>query len=137
MRKTYIMILLTSVLLIGTGCSSKGVQKLSIQKALADTRSNNKIDPNITLLFGDSGNTGKFWVANKKTNSVNKEINESCNRAFTSAIITLQNRAKKEGKHSVIDIHSYYKKNKFSSSTEYECEAGAIMSGVTLRGKTK
>jgi hypothetical protein len=137
MRKLYSTILLTSLIAIVTGCSSNGMQKLSIQQALADTRSNTNIDPNIRLSFGDNGGSGKLWTANKKTNSVNKEIDEGCNRAFASAVIALQQRARKEGKTSVVDIHSYYKRKKFSSSTQFDCESGAVMSGVALRGRVQ
>lgn len=137
MRKRYSIILLSTLVLIATGCSSKGMQKLSIQKALADTRCNENLDPNIRLSFGDNGHSGKLWTSNKKTNSVNKEIDEGCNRAFMSAVIALQDRAKKEGATSVVDIHSYYKRKKFSSPTTYDCEAGAMMSGVALRGRVQ
>jgi len=137
MRKFYSLLLLTTMILITNGCSSKGMQTLSIQKALQDSRANGKLDPNIQLSFGDQGHSGKEWTSNKKTNSVNKEIDEGCNRAFMSAVIALQDRAKKEGATSVIDIYSYYKRKKFSSATQFQCEAGAVMSGVSLRGKVQ
>lgn len=137
MRKLYSILLLSALLLITNGCSSKGMQKLSIQDALADTRSNSTLDSNIRLSFGDNGSAGKLWTSNKKTNGVNKEIDEGCNRAFMSAIVALQDRAKKEGKTSVVDIHSYYKRKAFSSSTQFDCEAGAMMSGVALRGRVQ
>jgi hypothetical protein len=54
-----------------------------------------------------------------------------------SAIIALQDRAKKEGKTSVVDVHSYYKRKKFSSQTEFDCESGAVMAGVALRGRVQ
>jgi len=137
MRKFYSVLLLTSMILITNGCSSKGMQTLSIQKALADTRVNGGLDPNIRLSFGDQGHSGREWTSNKKTNATNKTVEESCNRAFMSAIIALQDRAKKEGASSVVDIYSYYKREKFSSTTKFKCEAGAIMSGVALRGKVQ
>ena len=137
MRKLYSILLLTAMILITNGCSSKGMQTLSIQEALQDSRANERLDPNIKLSFGDQGHSGKEWTSNKKTNSVNKEIDEGCNRAFLSAIISLQDRAKKEGATSVVDIYSDYKKHKFSSATQFECEAGAMMSGVTLKGKVQ
>jgi hypothetical protein len=138
MHKLYSTLILASlVLLLSSGCSSKGMQKLSIQNALADTASNLKFDPNISVKFGDNGGSGKLWTANKKTNTVNKGVAEGCNRAFMSAIIALQDRAKKEGKTSVVDVHSYYKKNKFSSSTQFDCESGAVMAGVALRGRVQ
>ena len=39
-----------------------------------------------------------------------------------------------KGGNAIVNIHSYYYKNAFSSSTEFECGAGAIMSGVTMVG---
>ena len=138
MKKLYSTLILASlVLLLSSGCSSKGMQKASIQGALADSISNGKLDPNIRLSFGDSGQGGKLWTSNKKTNSVGKSIEVACNRAFMSAIFALQDRAKKEGKTSVVDIHSYYKSKKFSSSTEFDCEKGAMMTGVALRGRVQ
>jgi len=137
MKKLYSIILLASLLLLTNGCSSKGMQKLSIQDALADPISNKKLDPNVRLSFGDNGGSGKLWTSNKKTNSVGKNTQVACNRAFMSAIFALQDRAKKEGKTSVVDIHSYYKRNKFSSSTQFDCENGKIMTGVTLRGRVQ
>ena len=51
-----------------------------------------------------------------------------------------QTRADSEGANAVVNIVSYYKKNVFSSPTEYECHAGAFVTGVALKGmfvKTK
>ena len=139
MRKIYLISFLLSSAILLTGCGAKagGMQKLSIQSALADKSANAKLDPNIRLSFGDNGGSGKEWTANKKTNGVNKSVSEACNRAFVSALISLQDRAKKEGKSSVVDIYSFYKKKKFSSSSQFECEDGKIMSGVTLKGKVR
>ena len=139
MNRFYSMGLLLVVGLLMNGCGAKagGMQKLSIQTALSDKTVNGKIDPTIRLSFGDSGVSGKEWTANKKTNGVNKSMTEACNRAFVSALISLQDRAKKEGKNSVVDIYSFYKKKKFSSSSEFECEDGSMMSGVTLKGKVQ
>jgi len=138
MRKLYSTLFLASlVLLLSSGCSSKGMQKLSIQGALADPVSNENLDPSISLSFGDNGHAGKLWTSNKKTNSVGKSTEVACNRAFMSAIFALQDRAKKEGKTSVVDIHSYYKRKKFSSSTEFDCENGGMMTGVALRGRVQ
>ncbi len=129
--------LIVGFVMNGCGGKAGGMQKLSIQKALADKGANANIDPNIRLSFGDTGASGKEWTANKKTNGVNKSTEVACNRAFVSAIISLQDRAKKEGKSSVVDIYSFYKKRKFSSTSEFECEDGKIMSGVTLKGKVQ
>jgi len=139
MNKIYLLGLPLVAGLVMNGCGGKagGMQRLSIQSALANKSLSANLDPNIRLSFGDSGSAGKEWTANKKTNGVNKSIKEACDRAFVSALISLQDRAKKEGKNSVVDIYSFYKKKKFSSSSQFECEDGKIMSGVTLKGKVR
>jgi len=63
-----------------------------------------------------------------------KSDQKACQWAFLSAMATLQDRAIKEGGNAVVNIHRYYYKNTFSSSTEFECGAGAVMSGVTMVG---
>ena len=35
---------------------------------------------------------------------------------------------------AVVNIESNYKNRQFSSETEFECGAGAIMAGVALKG---
>src|SRR3546814_15311729 len=49
-------------------------------------------------------------------------------------MLSLRDRALKEGGDAVIDIHSVYKGDEFKSATEYECGAGTIMGGVARRG---
>ena len=137
MRHIYSMLLISSLAILGSGCAAEGMQRLSIQEALADKSANANLDPNIRLSFGDQHHSGREWTAIRRTNGVNKSTKEACNRAFLSAVIALQDRAKKEGKSSVVDIYSYHKKKKFSSSTQFECEDGSVMSAVTLRGKVQ
>ena len=68
-------------------------------------------------------------VTNKKTNAANKSDEVACNWVALSALKALQDGAK-----AVVDIVSYYKKNEFKSTTNYECYAGAILAGVALKG---
>lgn len=70
----------------------------------------------------------------KKTNGFGKEDDVACRWAALSALIALQDRAKAQGANAVIDIVSYHKHEVFSSPTEYECHAGNIVVGVTLKG---
>jgi hypothetical protein len=76
---------------------------------------------------------GEFKT-NKKTNAFNKSDEKACQWAFFSAIKSLQSRALKEGGNAVIDIKSNYKSREFSSPTEFQCGAGALMAGVALKG---
>jgi hypothetical protein len=73
-------------------------------------------------------------VSNRKTNGVGKDDTFGCKWAALSALIALQEKAKQQGANAVIDIVSYYKKDVFSSPTEYECHAGAVIIGVALKG---
>ncbi|MFC2491052.1 MAG: excinuclease ABC subunit A [Campylobacter curvus] len=95
------------------------------------------LDPNVKLSFG-SGGKGKILkqglTANKKTNAFNKSDQEACEWAMLSALRTFQDRAIKEGGSKVINLTGYYKKQPFDSKTQFQCGAGALMAGVTLKG---
>ncbi|AYC34598.1 excinuclease [Pseudomonas cavernae] len=74
-------------------------------------------------------------VTNKKTNAFNKSDEEACAWVLQSALVTLQDAAKKTGANAVVDIVSYYKRNEFRDPQKYECHAGAFVAGVALKGK--
>lgn len=137
MNKVFIIFLLLSFLIVENSLANDKMQKYSIKKALADTRANGNVDRSIRLSFGDRRHSGKVWTSIKRTFAMNKSSEEACNRAFLSAVIALQGRAKKEGKRSVVDIYSYHKKRKYSSTKKYDCEVGTMMCGVTLRGRVR
>lgn len=73
-------------------------------------------------------------VSNLKTNAVGKSDDVSCKWVTLSTLMSLQKSAKEAGANAVIGITSYYKKNETTSDTTVECHAGAVMSGVTLKG---
>lgn len=94
--------------------------------------------PKVTSLSFGTGTSGDFIVknitSNKKTNAANKSDEEACTWAFLSAVKAFQDRARKEGGTKVVNLTSYYKKNDFNSKTHFQCGAGNIMAGVTLKG---
>ena len=73
-------------------------------------------------------------VSNHKTNNFARSDETGCQWAALSALLAFQEKAKLKGANAVINIESYYKRNSFKSATEYECHAGAVMAGVTLKG---
>ena len=113
------------------------VHHFSIEEALSSPKAKEVLDPNIKLSFG-SGTKGNIiksgLTANKKTNAFNKSDKEACEWAFLSAVKTFQERAVKEGGTKVINLTGYYKKKAFDSKTQFQCGAGALMAGVTLKG---
>ncbi|WP_295579415.1 excinuclease ATPase subunit [Stenotrophomonas maltophilia] len=73
-------------------------------------------------------------VTNRKTNAANKSDAEACRWVALSALRALQDGARSRGANAVVDIVSYYKKNEFKSTTNYECWAGTFVAGVALKG---
>jgi uncharacterized protein YbjQ (UPF0145 family) len=77
---------------------------------------------------------GEFRT-NKRSNAFGKSDEEACQVAFLSAIIALQERARKEGGNAVIDIRSITKHNDLASATDYRCVVGAFVANVALTGR--
>lgn len=73
-------------------------------------------------------------VSNRKTNAANKSDEEACRWVALSVLRALQDGAKVRGANAVVDIVSFYKKNEFRSSANFECHAGTILAGVALKG---
>ena len=113
--------------------------KFPISDALEIGYKQNKLYKDIEMHFGTQKkfkvetNFGNFQ-ANKKANAVGKKDRVACNRAFLNAMISLQDRARKEGGNAVINIKSYYYKHEIDSAEIFECGAGTIMAGVTFTG---
>lgn len=140
MPKKFFLAMLAGLLLAGTVEARDSRHMLSIEQALATADARAKLDGDIQFLFGRGADGevaqrhGEF-TANRKTNAFNKSDAEACNWVFLSAMLTLQERARKEGGNAVVNIRSYYKKNEIDSSTEFECGAGALVAGVALKGE--
>lgn len=133
MKKT---ILSLSVIATLTACSSAGRVTLPIADALNSDVAKQKLNPEIKLSFDKTPvrENSKEWTTTRKTNNVGKSISKSCNRAFISALIALQNQANKVGATEVSNIYSFSQNVPFRSPTEYQCIEGHIMSSVTLKG---
>lgn len=113
---------------------------LPIAEAMSSAAAQEKLSPDIKFYFAGQktpkiGRSIVEAVANRKTNAFGKSDEEACRWVFLSALLAFQDRAIREGGNAVVDITSYYKKNEFKSSSEYECHAGGIMAGVALKGR--
>jgi hypothetical protein len=73
-------------------------------------------------------------VTNRKGNSSLRSDEEACTWTMISALKQLNLRARELGGDAVIGIVSYYRKQVYSSETEYECHAGGFVAGVALKG---
>ncbi len=88
----------------------------------------NQKHPKILKDFGE-------FSTNKKTNAFNKSDKQACEWVFLSALLKLQERAKRMGANAVINIKSNYRNNVVVSDTEYQCGSGNIFAGAALKGR--
>ena len=82
--------------------------------------------PKVIKKFGED-------TSNAKTNAFNKSPEEACRWNALSALIKLQDKARREGANAVIDISSYNNKVPFSSPTDLQCSDGAFLAGIALK----
>ncbi|MEY4563108.1 MAG: hypothetical protein RLZZ618_2385 [Pseudomonadota bacterium] len=115
------------------------VHKLPLADVLAMPEAQEKLDGSVKFYLAGSP-TPKVQsklgedVSNKKTNGANKTDEVACRWAALSALIAFQDKAKSQGANAVVDLVSFYKRDTFSSPTDYECHAGGFVVGVTLKG---
>jgi len=113
--------------------------QISLEEAMSSADAQAALTGEVQFFFGDQEHPEiesqiGTYTSNKKTNAFGKSDREACKWAFLSAMISLQQRAIAEGGNAVVNIRSNYRRNAFSSATEFECGAGAIMAGVTMVG---
>jgi len=113
---------------------------LPIHDALNKQEARARLDRGVRLHFGGGfgGPVAKdlgVWKSNKKTNAFLKDDKTACAWAFLSAVLSLQERARKMGGNAVVNITSNYRNVPTSSGSQYMCGAGSIMAGVALTGR--
>lgn len=94
----------------------------SVKFYMAGTKS-----PKIVKSFGTD-------TSNAQTNAFNKSPEEACRWNVLSALIKLQERAKRDGANAVVDLVSYRDHEDFKSTTDLQCSDGAFLGRVALRG---
>jgi len=113
--------------------------KFAVADAMKTSDAKAKLDGSVKFYWGKQKVPGGAkmmgtFTSNKKTNFFNKSDQEACNWAWLSAMVALQDRAKREGGNAVVNIHSVYRNQDFVSEKEFECGAGSVTGGVALRG---
>jgi uncharacterized protein YbjQ (UPF0145 family) len=112
----------------------------AVAEALDGAEGKEKVHDDVALYFGDQHHAsveksfGEI-ATNKKTNAFNKTDEEACRHVFLSAVLELQDNARKQGGNAVINIRSNYHNDETSSPTDYVCGAGAVIAGVALKGE--
>lgn len=124
---------------IETASARNDVLRLPIASAMQSEAFQTRLGTDVRFYWGDEPTPAiaqKFgeFPSNMKTNAFNKNDMEACEWVLLLVLISLHDRALREGGNAVINIKSNYKSHEFISSTEYECGAGAILAGVALTG---
>lgn len=113
-------------------------QHYDIEQAIAAGKADGTLDGSVKFYFKGMATPAATRLGgattNKKTNAFGKRDEVACQWAMLSALKALQEAAKSRGANAVIDIESNYKKQVFTSATQYECGAGGLMAGVALKG---
>ncbi len=140
MRKI-IIVGLTALMAAGAAEARNDKLNFPISGALTHPKAKDALLPNVALYFGDQpvpaqapSNRTLEITTSRKTNAFGKSDEAACQWAMLSALKALQERAAREGANAVINIKSNYEHQEFSSTTEYQCGAGALMAGVALKG---
>ena len=140
-RRSAMTLLCAAVMSIipGTASARNTKYMLPIEAVLHSPIAHEKLGTAVRFYFGTQphppvARTIGDWVANLKTNAFNKTDDEACQWVFLSTLVSLRDRAVKEGGDAVVAIRSFYRKAEVVSDTEYECHAGAIIAGVALKG---
>lgn len=133
-----------SIFLIGILFSSSAfardtIADYSIKEALGLEKAKSELGGEVKFYFGDKFH-GKIlkrygeFRSNRKTNAFGKSDKAACQWAFISAMMSLRDRALREGGNAVINIKSNYRNNLTSSDTTFQCGAGAFIAGAALVG---
>ncbi|MDO1509662.1 MULTISPECIES: hypothetical protein [unclassified Neisseria] len=102
----------------------------SARAALNSSEAKQVLNPNIHVSYGNVG--GKTLVSRQIANAVNKTPEETCQRAFLSAVKRFQSTAQRYNSKSV-HVVSYFDK-KTVGGDQYECHIGTWNSRVVLKG---
>lgn len=113
---------------------------LPFDKVVQQMLAEKKLDGSVKFYLAGVQPRGKVSViqpgavTNKKTSAFNKTDQGACEWALQSALLTLQDAARRANANAVTNIASYYKKNERKDASTYECHAGAVIAGVALKG---
>lgn len=116
---------------VHTGGGKNDAYLCSASAALQSDEAKSALDASVRVHYGSTGQ-GKLLTSRQTANAVSKTPDETCQRAFLSAVKQFQRTASKQGSRSV-HVTSYYDKNTIGGN-QYECHIGTWHSKVVLRG---
>lgn len=115
------------------------VLMMPISAALTSTDGRAKIDGDVKFFFGKAKPArvthqyGNF-ITNNKVHVVGRTTAEACNLVFLNALEDLQKKARSVGANAVSGVVSYFRRRETTSDDSFECNVGAVVAGVALKG---
>jgi len=136
--KYYCLIALLSVFaLVVNAAAEDRVLKFPVKHALTSKLAKDKMLDDVRIYMHGQGHPGvaknfREYKSNKRSNG--RDDQEACDKAFISALISLQQRADREGGNAVVGIFSESNNKKTKSADSYSCLRGRSLAQVVLRG---
>lgn len=138
MQKKVSVAVLAAMLVSGAAQARNDVLTLPLDKIIGTDKAKQALyDVPVYFAGQQHAAISKNWgevTTSRKTNAFGKSDEEACQWALLSALKVLQENAQKRGYDAVVNVRSNYQNKEFSSATEFQCGAGAIMAGVALKG---
>jgi uncharacterized protein YbjQ (UPF0145 family) len=139
MNKLVAASLLALVAAAMPACARNNAVTVTLQSVLDMPEAKAKLDGSVAFYLAGSPTpkvVKKFGedTSNAKTNAFNKTPEEACRWNALSALLKLQDHAKRDGANAVIDLVSYRDHEDFKSTTEIQCSDGAFLAGIALKG---
>jgi hypothetical protein len=137
--KTLCLMMLLSVAAPGVVFAGDKIEHYPFANAVAAATQSGKLDGTVKFYLAGNQPSGQVTVVlrdvefNRKTNAFGKKDQPTCDWALQSALISLQDEAKRAGANAVVNIVSNYG-NEYRDSQNYECHVGFLMSGVIMKG---
>jgi uncharacterized protein YbjQ (UPF0145 family) len=138
-KATWIGTALVLAALPGLSQARDTTHDLSFDEVVKEATAAGRLDGSVKFYLNSVPTGAKVVNSNittsQKTNAFNKSDEDACRWVLQSALIRLQDAAKKAGANAVVDIVSNYKNVEHRDPVNYECHAGALMAGVALKAK--
>jgi len=137
--KKVVLFLVGSLLFSMSAMARDTIGDYSVEEAMILESFKEKLGSDIKFYFGTQKHGkatktfGEFSTS-KKTNAFGKSDRQACEWAFLSAMLSLRDRAVREGGNAVVNIKSNYRNNETISNDTFQCGAGAFVAGVALKG---
>lgn len=111
---------------------------LKIQEVLDSPAYNERVGSDVRFAFADQhvvvGATIEEYVVDDRLHFKGRSDEGTCRDTLLLALANLRDEAKSRGGDAVIGIVSYFRRQTFSSATEFACHAGSRGVFVSLKG---